>query len=305
MKKITIFDYSGTAKPKEYFLTLLFYFIFFVLRIISFYLLDKNLDSSNVFAVLVCATILVDLIFILKLVGIHIRLINAAGKPFWHYLIPLYNFRFLFTKPKTQERITKKRRWFIPFSFIIGIALGIVVFLCSILLTIKAEDAVRNYTTREERQRQEEYRQERLEREQEIERRTSDFVKQDLTDENYSFAFELYDICDRIVYDYEEKESENIYYLNGNVYKEDEISKLTINNNYLLINTDIKIGDPIEKIYSRLGDLDYSFDDYYVYVSYKVYKDFEEDSVRRYYVKFFFKDNYLEKIESEFSFEYR
>lgn len=249
--KIRIFDYAGTAARKEYWISFAVYAAFFLVRFAVVMIIPhfRRYDLWHVF------TLVLDVLFILNLFSIHIRLINAAGKPLWSFFIPFYRLYFLFCKPNVNKTENKRRFWLIPVLLLMAVFSGSLNFIVHFV----AEEIVYDsYDSIVRKKNWEKRTEEARKLEEEIASRIPANVIEGLNDENYEYAFNLEELGNFIADNYDSESpdgtkklyKENVMYVQGAPLVE-------IVNNELMDGFPIRIGDTVEDLYNTFGALRY------------------------------------------------
>ncbi|MBQ5999538.1 MAG: DUF805 domain-containing protein [Treponema sp.] len=251
--KIRIFDYAGKAARKEYWISFAVYAVFFLVRfaVVMIIPYSRRYDLWHAF------TLVLDVLFILNLFSIHIRLINAAGKPLWSFFIPFYRLYFLFCKPNVNKTENKRRFWLIPVLLLMAVFSGSLNFIVHFVAEEIAYDSivdVANVRKKNWEKRTEETRK----LEEEIASRIPANVIEGLNDENYQYAFNLEELGNFIAdnYDSESPDGTKKLYKENVMYVQSPFL-VEIVNNELMDDFPIRIGDTVEDLYNTFGALSY------------------------------------------------
>jgi len=300
--KVCPFNYDGLSTRKEFWINFAVYIGFCVIWIIASLLFGSSFGIENLpiapatveylFYIISICFLVLDLFFLLNLWSIHIRLINACGKKVWHFFLPFYNLYFLFCRPKTEEKATKKRKWLIPILVLIGLIVMCVNFICIILVASKIDTKINlAINKRSEAERKEK---ERIHQE-ELARRIPDFVIPEMTNENYEFAYNLEGLYYYIKDNSDRVDEYSAFYRDNEIYLMGA-PEVIVKNNDVLGFSQIKIGDSVEDVYRIFGDLDYRMNRDFDTVSYGFSKQVDPEFIQYYSVEFFIKDGKVIKI---------
>ena len=299
------FDYTGTATRKNYWFCFLIYTLFLLLCVCVMYFTHRFRKNSGFFIIFSWA---IDLILFMNLCAIHIRLVNAAGKPLWAFFIPFYNLYFLFRKPSkpaendtdnTEQKISKKKRyWLIPIFIIMGFLVG----FADEIITLEAGEEIDHYVSSVKQEKLLENQHAEAKRmAEEIAKRVPSNAIAELNDENYRYASALeelyYFIRDN--YDSEEQEDSLLFYKENYIYSLGAPS-ITIVNNQLLHDYPIQIGDSVEDLYRTFGALKYNLGKESDSVEFYFQKSLDSDYVRYYSVTFIITDGRISQIKGLF-----
>lgn len=249
--KIRIFDYAGKAARKEYWISFAVYAVFFLVRfaVVMIIPYSRRYDLWHAF------TLVLDVLFILNLFSIHIRLINAAGKPLWSFFIPFYRLYFLFCKSNVNKTENKRRFWLIPVLLLMAVFSGSLNFIVHFVAEEISYDSYHSIVRKKNWEKRTE---EARKLEEEIASRIPANVIEGLNDENYQYAFNLEELGNFIADNYDSESpdgtkklyKENVMYVQGAPLVE-------IVNNELMDGFPIRIGDTVEDLYNTFGALRY------------------------------------------------